>query len=43
MAYIRKGFTKAGRTLYADVRGKSREAVVTKMPFVSTKYYSVAK
>lgn len=39
MGYIRKGFTKSGRKLYVDVRGKSREAVVAKMPFVPAKYY----
>jgi len=41
MAYVEKGLTKVGTKLSLQVRGKSVEATVAKMPFVPTNYYSV--
>ena len=39
MGYVKSGLHKPGTELKAVVRGKEYEAVVTKMPFVPTKYY----
>jgi len=39
MAYVKKKYMKAGTKLLADVRGKRREVVVTKMPFIEPGYY----
>ncbi|KAM7197610.1 hypothetical protein V8F20_006500 [Naviculisporaceae sp. PSN 640] len=39
MGYVRDGFHKAGTELQVLVRGRPRKAVVTKMPFVPTKYW----
>jgi aminomethyltransferase len=39
MGYVRDGFHKAGTEVDVVVRGKKRRAVVTKMPFVPTKYH----
>jgi len=39
MGYVKKGFHKAGTQLQVSVRNKLGDAVVTKMPFVETKYY----
>ncbi|KAF2094821.1 glycine cleavage system T protein [Rhizodiscina lignyota] len=39
MGYVKDGLHKAGTELWAVVRGKKRKAIVTKMPFVETKYY----
>lgn len=39
MGYVRDGFHKAGTEVNVVVRGKNRKAVVTKMPFVPTKYW----
>ncbi|KAI1176948.1 glycine cleavage system T protein [Nemania sp. FL0916] len=39
MAYVRDGLHKQGTELQVLVRGKSRKAVVTKMPFVPAKYW----
>ncbi|KAI0842003.1 glycine cleavage system T protein [Hypoxylon sp. FL0890] len=39
MGYIKDGLHKAGTEVDVLVRGKPRKAVVTKMPFVSTKYW----
>lgn len=39
MGYVNKPHNKAGTELMVTVRGKSNPAVVTKMPFVPTKYY----
>jgi len=39
MGYIDKPFNKRGTELQVVVRGKRYPAVVTKMPFVPTKYY----
>ncbi|KAL8423505.1 hypothetical protein RB596_003642 [Gaeumannomyces avenae] len=39
MGYIKDGFHKAGTEVAVLVRGKPRKAVVTKMPFVPTKYW----
>jgi len=39
MGYFDKPFNKAGTEVLVKVRGKSSPAVVTKMPFVPTKYY----
>ncbi|KAI9706522.1 MAG: Aminomethyltransferase, mitochondrial [Candelina mexicana] len=38
MGYVRSGFHKAGTEVEIVVRGKRRKAVVTKMPFVPSKY-----
>jgi aminomethyltransferase len=39
MGYIKDGSHKAGTEVDVVVRGKRRKAVVTKMPFVPTKYW----
>lgn len=39
MGYVKSGFHKAGTKAQIIIRGKSNEGVVTKMPFVPTKYY----
>ncbi|KAK8048535.1 hypothetical protein PG994_010265 [Apiospora phragmitis] len=39
MGYIRDGSHKAGTELEVLVRGRKRKAVVTKMPFVPSKYW----
>ncbi|KAK4250492.1 hypothetical protein C7999DRAFT_29077 [Corynascus novoguineensis] len=39
MGYIKDGFHKAGTEVDVLVRGRPRKAVVTKMPFVPTKYW----
>jgi len=39
MGYVKEGFHKSGTELGVVVRGKRRDAVVTKMPFVPTKYW----
>ncbi|CAK7244141.1 MAG: Aminomethyltransferase, mitochondrial [Sporothrix thermara] len=42
MGYVKDGLHKAGTELGVVVRGKTRKAVVTKMPFVPTKYWKGA-
>lgn len=39
MAYVRDGFHKSGTELDVVVRGRTRKATVTKMPFAPTKYW----
>ncbi|RYO77134.1 hypothetical protein DL764_010240 [Monosporascus ibericus] len=39
MGYVRDGLHKAGTEVEVMVRGRRRKAVVTKMPFVPTKYW----
>lgn len=39
MGYVKTGFNKVGTELSVIVRGKPRKAVVTKMPFVPSKYW----
>ncbi|PSR88932.1 aminomethyltransferase [Coniella lustricola] len=39
MGYIKDGFHKAGTEVDVVVRGRNRKAVVTKMPFIPTKYW----
>lgn len=39
MGYVKDGMHKAGTELQVLVRGKPRKAVVTKMPFVPSKYW----
>ncbi|KAI0862967.1 glycine cleavage system T protein [Xylaria cubensis] len=39
MGYIKDGLHKVGTEVQVLVRGRSRKAVVAKMPFVPTKYY----
>jgi aminomethyltransferase len=39
MGYIQDGLHKAGTEVHVVVRGKKRKAIVTKMPFVPSKYY----
>ncbi|CAH9099629.1 unnamed protein product [Cuscuta epithymum] len=39
MGYIKSGLHKAGTSVKISVRGKPYDGVVTKMPFVPTKYY----
>ncbi|KAL8966339.1 MAG: hypothetical protein Q9183_003415 [Haloplaca sp. 2 TL-2023] len=42
MGYIRSGMHKAGTEVGVVVRGKRRKAVVTKMPFVKSRYWKQA-
>lgn len=39
MGYVRSGFHKTGTQVGVKVRGKVRDGVVAKMPFVETRYY----
>jgi aminomethyltransferase len=39
MGYIKDGFHKSGTEVQVVVRGKKRKATVTKMPFISSKYF----
>jgi len=39
MGYVKGSHRKTGTKVRIQVRGKERPAVVTKMPFVPTKYY----
>ncbi|CAJ2501760.1 Uu.00g046130.m01.CDS01 [Anthostomella pinea] len=39
MGYVKDGSHKAGTEVEVVVRGRKRKAVVTKMPFVATKYW----
>lgn len=39
MGYVKSGFHKTGTPVGVKVRGKVRDGVVAKMPFVETKYY----
>jgi aminomethyltransferase len=39
MGYIKDGMHKSGTEVHVVVRGKNRKAVVTKMPFVPSKYF----
>ena len=39
MAYVKTGTHKIGTQLWVMVRGKKRQAVVTKMPFVPARYW----
>ena len=39
MDYVKSGMHKAGTEFKVVIRGMSYDAVVTKMPFVPTKYY----
>ncbi|OIV91919.1 hypothetical protein TanjilG_26038 [Lupinus angustifolius] len=39
MGYVKSGLHKAGTKVKIIIRGKANEGVVTKMPFVPTKYY----
>ncbi|KAK1261024.1 hypothetical protein QJS04_geneDACA023446 [Acorus gramineus] len=39
MGYVKSGLHKPGTEVKIVIRGKSNEGVVTKMPFVPTKYY----
>ncbi|POS88186.1 hypothetical protein EPUL_000175 [Erysiphe pulchra] len=39
MGYIKDGFHRSGTHVQVLVRGKKREALVTKMPFLPTKYW----
>ena len=39
MAYVKSGWHKKGTAVEVDVRNKLRNAVLTPMPFVPTKYY----
>lgn len=39
MGYIKSGFHKAGTEVAVKVRGKTRKAVVTKMPFMKPNYH----
>ncbi|KAI7091365.1 glycine cleavage system T protein [Hortaea werneckii] len=42
MGYVKNGLQKAGTELQVVVRGKARKAVVTKMPFIPSKYFKPA-
>ncbi|KAF8468115.1 hypothetical protein DFH94DRAFT_795943 [Russula ochroleuca] len=39
MGYIKSGFHKKGTTVAVEVRKKARPALVTSMPFISTRYW----
>lgn len=39
MGYIKDGFHKSGTEVAVVVRGRNRSAIVTKMPFIQTKYW----
>jgi aminomethyltransferase len=39
MGYVKDGMQKADTEVQVVVRGKKRKAVVTKMPFVASKFY----
>ena len=39
MGYVKDGMQKSGTEVWVVVRGKKRKAVVSKMPFVGSKYY----
>jgi aminomethyltransferase len=39
MGYVEAEYRKAGTQVMVMVRGKERPAVITKMPFVPTKYF----
>lgn len=39
MAYVKSGYHKRGTKLEVEVRGKRREAIVEKMPFVENKFF----
>jgi aminomethyltransferase len=39
MGYVKDGLHKAGTEVEVSIRGRSRKATVTKMPFVPTKYW----
>ncbi|XP_026115375.1 aminomethyltransferase, mitochondrial-like [Carassius auratus] len=39
MGYVEAGFSKVGTSIQVEVRKKAVQAVVSKMPFVPTKYY----
>lgn len=39
MGYVKSGLHKAGTKVKIVIRGKANDGVVTKMPFVPTKYY----
>ena len=43
MAYVDAKFGDLGTTLEAEVRGKKYPVVVSKMPFVPTRYFSGGK
>lgn len=42
MGYVERGYQKAGTKVGVMVRGKRREAEVTKMPFVKSRYWKQA-
>lgn len=42
MGYVKDGLHKAGTEVHVLVRGRSRKAVISKMPFVPTKYWKGA-
>lgn len=39
MGYLEKGYWKAGTEVQVEVRGRKREGVVARMPFVKTQYF----
>lgn len=39
MGYVKSGWSKTGKTLYCEIRGKLYEYQVSKMPFVPAKYF----
>lgn len=41
MGYVEAAHSRVGTTLTVEVRKKQHPALVTKMPFVPTKYYTV--
>ena len=41
MGYIHKDFSKAGSTIFVDVRNTKCKATVVKLPFVEAKYFKI--
>jgi aminomethyltransferase len=39
MGYVARTYSKPGTNVEIQVRGRGRKAVVTKMPFVPSKYF----
>ncbi|KAI1382109.1 glycine cleavage system T protein [Hypoxylon crocopeplum] len=42
MGYVKDGLHKAGTEVQVQVRGRGRKAIITKMPFLPSKYYKGA-
>ena len=40
MGYVPSELAKVGSTLLVEIRGKTYKAIVTKMPFIKSNYYT---